>query len=246
MKEMYADVSAEAWRYDFPRPDYKLSRQIIGRCLDSGNVLDIGCFRGDFLDTLPNNYRRYGIEPAASARQIACHRGVELIGEYLHELEVDEPMFHCITLLDVIEHLVDPLTALFTVKELLLPNGIVIVSTGNTDSLLWRLLRLDYWYYLPEHVSFFNPGWFQWAASKLGMKVIGIEKFAHRRGSPYERCRQFVSSLVFWLFETSKEYSSFHSIVGSVYPFKRVRQWPSAPRTNLWPDHMLVVLESDS
>jgi len=105
-------------------------------------------------------------------------------------------------------------------------------------------MRQDYWYYLTEHVSFFCPRWFQWAAAQLGLKLIMVKKFSHFNSSLFERWHQLAHCLAFWIFSYTGQYPAFNKIIKVIYPFNRVKKWHSAPNTNHWRDHIIVVLQA--
>jgi SAM-dependent methyltransferase len=243
LDEQYRKLPSNLWPMK-ERSDFTLALDVICRSFSSGPVLDIGCSCGDFLGILPDNYQKYGVEIAEESRKILQKQGVILIGSSIDQMEIHHPTFRAITLFDVIEHLPYPFLSLQGLSNLLLPDGILILSTGNTATLPWRLTRQDYWYYLTEHVSFFNPHWFRWAATQLGLKLVMVKKFSHFNGSLFERWHQFAHCLAFWIFSHTRQYPSLHKIIMTIYPFNRVKKWHSAPNTNHWRDHIIVVLQS--
>jgi SAM-dependent methyltransferase len=226
------------------RTDFSIALDVISKSFSSGPVLDIGCSCGDFLRILPDNYQKYGVEITEESRKILQKQKIKLIGSSIEQMEIHNPTFSAITLFDVIEHLPYPFRSLERLSNLLLPEGILILSTGNTDALPWRLMRQDYWYYLTEHVSFFNPHWFRWAATQLGLKLVMANKFSHFNSSLFKRWHQFAQCLAFWIFRYTRQYPSLKKVIMPIYPFKRVKKWPSAPKTNHWRDHIIVVLQS--
>jgi 2-polyprenyl-3-methyl-5-hydroxy-6-metoxy-1,4-benzoquinol methylase len=147
---MYSELSSDLWQKNIKiRPDFSLAVRVISEMLPSGQVLDVGCFRGEFLSMLSKDYQKYGVEPSEAAQEVALERGIILLGASIEQID-KHSKFHVITLIDGIEHLPDPFCSLQKLSSLLLPDGILIIATGNTDSLLWRLLGTDYWYYLTE------------------------------------------------------------------------------------------------
>lgn len=239
---IYSQLTADMWDYQKDRADFHLAAEEIQRWIPSGNVLDIGCFRGDFLSLLPENYKTYGVEPSHAAREVASAKGIKLVGLSFDQIASDSPGFDIITLLDVLEHLPRPFEALRIAVKHLKPGGKIILSTGNTDALPWRLLPNDYWYYVSEHVSFFCRHWFQWAGSKLGLEVARIVKFSHFNATLYRRLKQLVQCFVFRIRNSGGRYPQMLNPLMCVYPFSRVRKWDGAPITRHWKDHMLVIL----
>jgi SAM-dependent methyltransferase len=244
LEKAYENYSSNTWADTRERSAFNLSAGVIRSSFEEGNVLDIGCFQGDFLKRLPDTYQKFGIEPSNPAREIARKRGIDLVGYSIHRVVTNCSMFHAITLLDVFEHLPRPIDALKKSLSLLLPGGIIIVATGNSDYFLWRLMRRDYWYYFPEHVVFANPRWFRWAAKQLNLDIIMVRTIPHIKGSISKKCRQVFNCFVYWLFKHIRIYDRLFRTAGYIYPFSRVKKWTSAPLANLLPDHILVVLKS--
>jgi SAM-dependent methyltransferase len=237
----YAGMDADVWAYH-ERPDYHLARQALLRHCRQGRVLDVGCFRGDFLDALPGAYTRYGVEPSPEAAQVARGRDINMIAKTIEQLDTAGTRFDAVTMLDVIEHLPQPAQALGTLVDLLVPGGVLIVATGNRDALPWRLLRLDYWYYFPEHVSFFNRHWFDWLARRLGLDVLSMLKFSHFEATFSVRMRQLLEAVVYRVAHAARPRSVHGRIIRSIYPFSRAALWREPPKTRAWRDHMLIVL----
>ena len=239
LARLYSRMPASSWTYAGERFDEKFARELLGRRIEEGAVLDCGCFRGDFLASLPNSLLKYGIEPSGEARQVATGRGIRLLASSIDTLPAKAGPFHGMTLLDVIEHVPEPLEALATLAGALAPGGMLIISTGNTDALTWRLMRKDYWYYYPEHVSFFNPGWFRWAAPRLGLVVTRVARFSHFEGPVSKRWRQCLRALGFWAAQKAKHWPRLQRLLSLHHAFR----WQEAPFTGSWSDHMVVVLE---
>ncbi len=244
LAEAYGDIAETNWSYGERRNDYRLAFEAIIQLKKSGNILDVGCYRGDFLQLFPDLFSKYGIEPSKAAARMAKEKGVQIIGMTLEEFESKNTRFDIITLIDVLEHLASPFLALSKLASLLNRKGIILLSTGNTDVLPWRLMRQDYWYYSTEHVSFFNPKWFRWAAQQLDLRFVGFRRFSHREGSVFERWRQLAQCLAFVALKRLDCYPIIKKVISSVYPFNKAIHWTVPPSTQLWKDHQLVILQS--
>lgn len=238
---LYAKMPTEFWS-DECRPDFDLAESVV-RSLQCGSVLDVGCFTGAFLTRLGARYTKYGIEASEGARSVAVSQGVDVIGRNISDLQNEPRRFQAVTMLDVIEHLVDPLDGLRRASRVLAPRGLLVVSTGNTASLSWRLLRLDYWYYFPEHVSFVNSSWLAWAAETLGMEIVFCRRFARFERPRRERLVEILRAACYWATEVGRGNQVIRSVLSRVYPFSRAARWERAPTTMSWPDHVLVALQ---
>lgn len=241
--EIYQEIDTDGWHYESGRRDFQLAADTIKATFSGGKILDVGCFRGDFLNILPDNFIKFGVELSTSAQKIARDNNITFIGSSIDKIENNRTKYNIITLFDVIEHLPHPMDTLRKITELLLPGGIILVSTGNTDSLLWRLMRLDYWYYCSEHVSFFSPRWFRWASGQLNFKIDKLISFSHFNDPLLQKLYQLAQFLSYRIWKTARQHTCLKRNLAQVYPFNKVSQWQAAPVTMFWKDHMLIVLK---
>jgi SAM-dependent methyltransferase len=245
LAEAYRLIPDTHWRYHQRRTDYRLAFDAIIKLKKSGKILDVGCYRGDFLQLFPTHFSRYGIEPSEAAVRIAEGKGIRILAETLEVFDSKGIRFDIISLIDVLEHLPFPFLSISKLVPLLKSDGILLVSTGNTSALPWRLMRQDYWYYSTEHVSFFNPRWFRWASQQLGLSVVEVKHFSHQEGSAFERLRQFAQCLTFVALKRLEGHPLIKKAISSVYPLNKAINWKDPPSTQIWKDHLLVTLQSN-
>jgi len=102
-----------------------------------GRLLDIGCGSGQFLDAMR---KRPGWSVAGiDTSPIAVSAARELLGLEVYRSDIDSApfppaSFDVVTMWDVFEHLYDPLHALETIRNLLKPDGVLIIRTPSLDS----------------------------------------------------------------------------------------------------------------
>jgi SAM-dependent methyltransferase len=96
----------------------------------SSRVLDTGCGTGFFIDKAKERYDVWGIDASPIAVEICHERGLAnvVMGSAADLSGVSDRRFEGILLFDVIEHLEDDLAALRHARELLTPNGLIIVT----------------------------------------------------------------------------------------------------------------------
>jgi len=117
-------------------------------------LLDFGCGEGTFL--LHARERGWLVSGTEMNREIARSRDLDVVAT-LEEAASRGP-FHCITLWHCLEHLPDPVGTLSKIREVLAPNGWLIVAVPNAAG--WQAswfgrdwLALD----VPRHLFHYGP-----------------------------------------------------------------------------------------
>ncbi|HZD96001.1 MAG TPA: class I SAM-dependent methyltransferase, partial [Candidatus Sulfotelmatobacter sp.] len=92
------------------------------------------------------HYDVQGIEPSQQAAKYAREQlKLNVRTGSLEEASLPAASFAAVTLIDVIEHLTDPMGALRHAHRLLQPNGCLYLVTHNIGSLTARLLGKRWW-----------------------------------------------------------------------------------------------------
>jgi SAM-dependent methyltransferase len=144
-----------------------------------GKLLDIGIFNGAFVSYVLNaGWDAYGLDPNLKAISLA--RKLVPSERLLHGHVESSPFppgsFDVVTMWEVLEHTADPVNLLKTVRRLLSPRGIILISVPNFNSLESRLFR-QYWIGLdvPRHLYHFGPSTLDKMLEKVGLKTICLE-----------------------------------------------------------------------
>ncbi|HEX8105255.1 MAG TPA: class I SAM-dependent methyltransferase [Solirubrobacteraceae bacterium] len=119
-----------------------------------GRLLEVGCGHGLLLDEARRlGWDVRGLEPAAGARAHARDAlGLDVSDATLADLRpgVDGGL-DAVLLVDVLEHLDDPLGALRDCRALLADGGVLLVVTPDPSSPTARIVGARWWGYLPAH-----------------------------------------------------------------------------------------------
>ncbi len=127
---------------------------------DQKSLLDIGAASGIFMDlATKKGYDVHGIEPSGylvneAREKYRLHLFNGTLEEYLEKN--GDQRFSVVTLLDIIEHLVDPDAFMARVTPLLADNGILVIVTPDIGSLAARVMGKRWWHYRIAHINFFN------------------------------------------------------------------------------------------
>lgn len=118
-------------------------------------LLDIGAGTADFLSLAQKkDWEVYGVEPNENARNIAASKKIELFDSLEN---IKDSKFDVITMWHVLEHIPDLDKTINKIKNLLNPNGLLIVAVPNYNC--WDAKKYGkYWaaYDVPRHIWHFN------------------------------------------------------------------------------------------
>jgi SAM-dependent methyltransferase len=200
LDNLYRQGKLDNWHAESDeREDWKIaSRWITQYSNPNSSILDVGCFDGGFLNTMDVSHRRFGIEIHEDASKKAQKNSIQIIGKDFEELTDVNATFDSVTSFDVIEHTLNPLTFLSKMANVTNNGGIIIISSGNSEAISWRLMGSRYWYCtIGEHLSFICPTWCKWAGIKLGLELKQTIKFCHVHPSWKQRAVDFVKNIIY-------------------------------------------------
>lgn len=144
-------------------------------------LLDIGAASGIFMDLArQKGYDVTGIEPSEFLVEEAGKRyGLDLFNGTLEDYLRDGKTgrFSVVTLLDIIEHLVEPDAFITLVSQLLEEDGILVIVTPDIGSLAARLMGKRWWHYRIAHINFFNRKSLRHLLSKHGFTIRLKKKY---------------------------------------------------------------------
>jgi protein O-GlcNAc transferase len=123
----------------------------VGRLRPSGRWLDVGAGSGMLLALAAEcGYEVVALEIRNQVANALADIGIEVQRSQVQDL-ADGPagQFDVISLCDVLEHIAFPLPVLDAVTHALSPNGVLVISCPNRDSLVWKQLDSEgmnpYW-----------------------------------------------------------------------------------------------------
>jgi SAM-dependent methyltransferase len=124
----------------------------------AGKLLDVGSGSGQFLALAEAlGWKAVGLEMSSEAAASARELGLEVTGRRLDDAAFEPGSFDVVTFWHSLEHMAEPARALEKARELLRPEGYVMVAAPDVDCPLRRLFGA-YWLGadLPRHLVFFS------------------------------------------------------------------------------------------
>ena len=108
---------------------------------EKGNILDIGCSTGLFLDLAKENgWITYGLELNKIEFSVAKEKNHNVFNTPLEDAFFNEK-FNIISLWDVFEHIKDGNKTLQLMKDLLTDDGVILLQIPSSDSLAARVMQ---------------------------------------------------------------------------------------------------------
>ena len=149
----------------------RLVERLLGG-LDGVRWLDFGCGNGGLVRYVNQrtSASAWGFEEGSIAAE-ARALGIPILSS--DALATAGASFDVVTAIEVIEHTIDPLAELRTIRSLLRKGGLLFLTTGNAEPFASRLLRWSY--IVPEiHVSFFEPRTLEYAFDKSAFRPASV------------------------------------------------------------------------
>jgi SAM-dependent methyltransferase len=163
----------------------------LGRVLEpgpcTGRALDVGCAAGFGMAALSE--RGYDVRGVEISAPIAAHArdtlgfGDAVFVGALEAAPFAPASFDLICMWDVIERVPDPAALLRGARELLAPDGRLVIETPDADSLLARRLGRRWRHFKPaEQILHFTPSTVRRLLTRAG---FAVERLTHRHAGVY-------------------------------------------------------------
>lgn len=143
----------------------------------NGTLLDVGCSYGFFLGVAKQTgFDVAGTDISPAVKEYVKEKlKVPISIGVLEKVEIEKEKYDIITMTEVVEHLPYPKKTLAHIKELLRQGGIIVIQTGNINSIKarWYGKRWDY-FTLPGHINYFSIPSLTKTLIELGFSILKI------------------------------------------------------------------------
>ena len=112
-----------------------------------------------------------GIEPSTSLAKIANNKGADVYCGTLPLMNIKNK-YDLITMIDVIEHVNNPIRLLKEASKIMHKKSIGILVTPDRSSFVAKLLGWKWWHYRVAHVGYFNNSNLHLALKSAGLKIV--------------------------------------------------------------------------
>lgn len=243
--DLYVRANENIWT-EGNRSDWQLvANKVHDHCRQGKNILDVGCFRGDFLNLFFETWEKYGIELSRRAGDVARNKGIKLVGQTIGDLKGQELGFDVITMIDVFEHIPEPLSSLRRLVEHLHDDGILVIFTGVVDNPLWIKMKSKYYYAaMPEHVAFMSMRYLKFIEQELNLEVVSAEVCSHTitPRSRTEGLKTLLVSSLNLVFHPFRDTWLINKLVHSCFPIRKTLERGVLPIKAGNKDHIAAIL----
>jgi 2-polyprenyl-3-methyl-5-hydroxy-6-metoxy-1,4-benzoquinol methylase len=133
----------------------KIERQVP----EKGRLLDVGCGTGEFIEEMARaGWQVRGLERDPRAAAYAVEKlKLNVVCGTLENMPAAAGSFDVVTMWHVLEHLYQPHKALMQIRDMLKPEGLLVIAVPNANS-LDALFYKQNWvaYDAPRHLQHFN------------------------------------------------------------------------------------------
>jgi SAM-dependent methyltransferase len=174
--EVYEDNNADCLNYYYE----KLGTLIRKHFPQPGRILDLGCSQGWFLDVM-TGWECHGNEIVAGDAEAARKRyGDRIVTGSFEDYPLREEYFDVITLQDVFDHMRDPMQALEKCRQMLRPNGMIVIKVHNISCLYAKVTGSGFYAVIPpSHLFYYEPKTLGRALSGSGFRVADSRFIGH-------------------------------------------------------------------
>ncbi len=239
LNAFYNSLGDGEWNYQQVHPHEKYLKDILKNLPDNSSVLDVGCNTGRLLSEETERLNCFGVEINRNAAKIAESAGIKIIADKIENDNLGDNKYDVVTLVDVFEHLNDPLPFLNQLVNSLKPKGKLYIFTGRTDCLPSCLCGSYYWYYKPaQHLIFLNNEYIKWYEKNnqnIKVSVIPMRHFySNLQISIYQ-----ISWLIAWrFFSPNSPYR--------IFSIRRLAKMKEPFMVTSWKDHVFFIMEKNN
>ena len=163
------------------RLDLRSYRNTAGRLrVTAPRILDVGGGTGEISGAFVRRAAAasaFVVDPDPASIEVARKAGLEGFAGTIEELQTDE-RFDLVLMLNLIEHVADPVAVLEKAARLLEPDGLIWLQTPNFRALDGQLFRHRNWagYHCPRHWTLFGERGVRRALGRAGLEPVEFRR----------------------------------------------------------------------
>jgi 2-polyprenyl-3-methyl-5-hydroxy-6-metoxy-1,4-benzoquinol methylase len=109
---------------------------------NGGNLLDVGCAHGWFLELAQPDFKVVGIEPDHAVYEMTKKQGYPLLEGYFPDVLDSDALFDIIVFNDVFEHIPNTVDTLNACRKHLKDDGILVLNLPTSSGFFYKLSKI--------------------------------------------------------------------------------------------------------
>jgi len=163
-------------------PDFQSILKRLKQYQNHGKLLEVGSFTGHFLNLSKEaGYDVAGVEPDSISADFA-HRtfGLNICRSIVQDSPFKDKTFDIIVMIDVLEHLNEPVRGLLELHRLLRDAGVIVIEVPIIDTVFFNLLGKYHRHIIMDHILLFSQTALYNILDKCGFYPIHSELYGRR------------------------------------------------------------------
>lgn len=209
LERFYAVIDFRGWEITGYFRTERRVLEILRHLPKGSRILDFGCSSGRLLAELSQHYSCYGVEINEAAASEAARKGLTILRA--EDLETpDLPKFDAIVLVDVFEHVSQPLDLLRKLSQRLMDGGALIIATGLGDAPACRRDPAQFWYFrTAQHLSMLTREHAEFLCQALQLRLEQWNEMCHYDLAVRVKLVQFLQDRIYWQFHRRTWFARF-------------------------------------
>jgi SAM-dependent methyltransferase len=153
---------------------------VLERTAPGRRLLEVGCGTGDFVAfSQEHGFSSVGTEPSFEAARRAVAQGLTVHNMTLEKFAARSgaAKFDVVVMINVLEHVPDPVRTLQECKQALVPQGILCVRVPNDFTEMQAAARQKtgsdpWWIAVPDHINYFNFASLKQTLDRIGFDTV--------------------------------------------------------------------------
>ena len=209
LERFYAVTDFRGWEITGYFRTERRVLEILRRLPKGSRILDFGCSSGRLLAELSQQYACYGVEVNEAAANEAARKGLTILRA--EDLETPDLLkFDAIVLVDVFEHVSQPLALLRKLSQRLVDGGALIIATGLGDAPACRRDPAQFWYFRTvQHLSMLTREHAEFLCLALQLQLEQWNEMCHYDLPFRVKLVQFLQDRIYWQFHRRTRFARF-------------------------------------
>lgn len=160
---------------DLRKKTFKKYLKVINRCCSNkGELLDVGCASGFFMDIAnKDGWDTYGVEPSRLLADYGIKKfNLNIKNGFFMDVNFKNNYFDLVTMWDVLEHTLDPSGVLKKANRIMKKDAVLIINFPDIGTFPAKFSGKRWWFLLSHHFYYFSVKTLSEMLQKAGFEFI--------------------------------------------------------------------------